>query len=240
MIGPVPPELLVSPPGYDGPAWPPPVDVALAAVAGKRPQHYPSRYIVLGCALAAAATQDADLLSAYRCFVEVSTLGSAESQVVRRDAQRGLAAANAAPTLVALGHRGAALLALKELDHAKGLCDGVEGLSEILRSAAGYVVSHILSLQQPATTRWSGGRIVPESATASQRVGWMPRHQIHGAWLGVRAVVANWGLEVPVEVPYEDDAVVTLARAPGDVLELTLTTWEPCHLIRAIEVRTGG
>jgi len=239
MIGPVPPELLVSPPGYTGTVWPPTVDAALADVAGKRPQHYPARYIVLGCALAHAATQDADLLAAYRCFVEISTLTSAASQANRRDAQRGLAAVNAAPTLVALGHRGAALLALKELDHAKGLCDGVEGLAETVRSAAAYVVSHILQLQQPAPTRWRSDRIVPTSHTASQRVGWMPRHRVHGTWLGVSAVVANWGLEVPASAPYGPQDVVTMARAPGDDLALVVGAWQPCHLIQEIAVRVG-
>lgn len=236
MIGPVSAELLVSPTEWSGPRWPPPVDEALEAVRKKAPQHYPSRFLVLGCAVASAATCDADLFAAYRVFTEVSAL-AAPSHARRRGgrrSQRGLAAVNMAPTLVALGHRGASLLALKELDRARQWCGDVDGLAETLRSAATYVVSHLIDLEAVAPLALDGKSLVPQSAAALQRLGWMSAAPVHGTWLGVRTVVENWGLSVPT-VPWPDTRVVTVWRADE---RLWVEDWTLDPLLAEVEAQT--
>lgn len=228
MIGPVPPELLMPPPAWAGEAWPPTVERARAALESRRRSdtggegsvaHYPSDYLALGCAHAAAAAGDEDLLFAYGRFAAVSNLDSA-SKRERYGTLRAIAAIDSAPTLAMLGHRGALLLALKELEEAEPWATLDDGVLLALRQSAGWVAGQLAELQAPATLVVRGPAAEPESHLGRLRLARMPSHRIDGCWRGLRVLLENWGLRV-VGAAWADDARLSVRATPDGLL------WSP-------------
>lgn len=192
------PDLFCAPPDHparrEGPSvvWPQSVADAFAAVRGRKPKDYPGRFVVLACAIGAAAESDEDLLTAYRILVEVSNLSGR-----RRATMRAIAAVNMVPILASLGHEGALVVAAIELREAYPFADEVEGLSELFLSAQASVEYALKRLRARGMLRWtSDSELNAADDVARERVGLLPDHPFDGAWRAVREILRRWGLDV--------------------------------------------